>query len=160
VRDKLEDAGIKVIMTRKDDFGIFPKDDDTIRNKKRADLKQRVKIANESGAALMVSIHMNFFGVEKYSGPQIFYSANIEGSEKLSKLIQDKFKEYIGQHCIRETKPVYKDIYLLRETKIPTVLTECGFLSNAEEERLLMDSEYQNKLAESIADGIKSYLSQ
>lgn len=160
LRTNLENAGINVIMTRTDDYGIHSKDSDSIRNKKRDDLRQRVKLANESGADLLISVHMNFFGVEKYSGPQVFYAAKIEESEVLAKKIRASFLEVIGSHCNREIKPVKNEIYLLRETKIPSVIAECGFLSNAKEERLLIDSAYQDKIAKALSRGIIAFLTR
>jgi len=160
VKEKFENTTVNVIMTREGDSGIYPKEDDTIRNKKRKDLKERVRIANESGANCMVSIHMNYFTIERYSGPQIFYSVNHPSGKILAECIMDSIKEIIGPHCTRETKPVKEGILLLTETKIPAVIVECGFLSNPEEERLLQDEEYQNKMAEAITKGILKFLEQ
>lgn len=160
VKERLEDTTVSVIMTREDDSGIYPKEDDTIRNKKRKDLKERVRIANESGADGLVSIHMNHFTVERYSGPQIFYSVNHPSGKDLAECIMEKIKEIIGPHCTRETKPVNEGILLLKETKIPAVIVECGFLSNPEEEKLLQDEEYQEKMAQAITEGILKFLGQ
>ena len=160
LQKRLEKAGINVIMTRSDDNGIYDPSCTTIREKKRSDLKNRVRIANESNADLLVSIHMNYFGDQKSRGPQIFYRATEENSERLATGIRQSFINIIGEHCTREIKPVTTEIFLLRESNIPSVLVECGFMSNKDEEMLLVDSKYQDKTALSIAEGIISYLTE
>ncbi len=158
IKERLGNEPVNIIMTREDDRGIYPKEDDTIRDKKRKDLQERVRIANESGAAALVSIHMNYFTAQKYSGPQIFYSVNHPSGAVLAKDIMDKIVEIIGPHCTRETKPIKNEILLLREAEVPAVIVECGFLSNAAEERLLMDGEYQGKMADAVSQGIMEFL--
>lgn len=155
--EKLTNSGYNVIMTRTDNNGLQKNLDASIREQKRTDLRERVKIINDSDAAMLVSIHMNFFTDAKYSGPQVFYSSNIQGSEELAKAIREGFIEVIGEHCTREIKPVKNEIYLLKKTEKPSVIVECGFLSNAEEEKLLSDSNYQDKVAESICKGVSKY---
>lgn len=158
IKTELEKSGIKVIMTRTDDAGIHPDENATIKSKKQADLRERVNIANNSGASLIVSIHMNHFSDPKYSGPQMFYSKNTEGSEQLAKLLRESIIKNIGEHCTREIKPITNELYLLKNCRIPAVIAECGFLSNPEEEQLLSSPDYQQKIALAIATGILEYL--
>lgn len=158
VKGKLEKDGFTVIMTRTDENAINQTKGESVRNNKRADLRERVRIANESGASALVSIHMNYFGQEKYSGPQVFHSETGDG-KVLAEDIRASFIEHIGDHCTREAKPVTGGIYLLKNSQIPSVLVECGFLSNHAEESLLITKEYQQKIGTAIAEGIKSYFS-
>jgi len=158
IKEYLEQNGVNVIMTRTDDNGIHTEEAESIKSKKTADLKERVRIANQSNAALLISIHMNHFSDSKYSGPQMFYSKNVSGSLELATLLREKIIKHVGQHCTREIKPVTTELFLLKNCTIPAVIAECGFLSNPEEEKLLCDPEYQQLLATSISEAIIEYL--
>lgn len=157
VRDKLQSNGKNIVMTRETDDGLYTDEDSSIRQKKQQDMQKRVSIANSEGVSLLISIHMNHFTDSKYSGPQIFYQANSEEGKRLAEAIRLSIFNTIGSHCTREIKPT-KDLYLLRQTKVPAVIVECGFLSNPEEETLLRDEGYQDKMAEAIANGILAYM--
>ncbi len=154
----LEQSGAEVIVTRSDDSGIYDADSKTIRQKKRSDLANREKIIKKSDADLLVSIHMNKFSDSKYSGPQVFYSANHEASKTLAETVQKTMIAILEPESEREIKQAGKDIYLLSKTEIPGILVECGFLSNDREEKLLVDEAYQKKTAWAIYCGIVSYL--
>lgn len=154
LEDILTKKGYTVIMTRKDENGLFSAESQTVRNKKREDMKKRVDIANTNNASLLISIHMNYYGLESCSGPQVFYFSESQPSKEVATNIRESFIENIGEHCIRETKPVTSGMYLLCHAKIPAVLVECGFLSNNAEEKLLLNDGYQKKIAESIANGV------
>lgn len=160
VRNELQKAGVGVIMTRSDENAIYPDENATVREKKRADLRERVRIINESGADLAVSIHMNYFGIEKYSGPQLFCRDKNEMSKKAAIHIKNSIIENIGEHCNREIKEVTGGIYVLEHSDVPIVLAECGFLSNKEEEKLLINPDYCEKMGTAIAKGIILYLTE
>ena len=157
LEDILTKKGFTVIMTRRDENGIYSADSKTVRNKKREDMKKRVDISNTSNASLLLSIHMNYFGMKSCRGPQVFYCKGSNNGEEIAKNIRESLIKNIGEHCEREIKPVSEGIYLLNHTKIPAVLIECGFLSNSEEEKMLLSDKYQKKIAESIADGIVDF---
>lgn len=160
IEKELSGEGIRVLMTREDENAVYTDENATVREKKRDDMRQREKIINESGAALAVSIHMNYFGIPKYSGPQVFYPSGSNEGEYAARLIKNSIMSDIGTHCNRELKEVEGGIYLLAHAKIPMVLVECGFLSNAEEEKLLCSEEYCRKMGRAIAKGIISYLNK
>ncbi len=160
IEKELTSNGINVLMTRNDENALYSNENMTVREKKRDDMRQREKIINESGGKIAVSIHMNYFGIPKYSGPQVFYPAGSEDSEYAAKLIKNSIMSDIGAHCNRELKEVEGGIYLLSHAKIPMVLVECGFLSNEEEEKLLKSEEYCRKMGRAIAKGIISYLNK
>lgn len=159
VKYKLEKENIEVIMTRNDSNNIAPKSEqqNKIRQIKTSDLNNRVKIANESGAILLVSIHMNKFEDSKYRGWQTFYSKNSEEGKKLAESIQSSIGEIIQLENKRTALKI-EGIKIVDKSKIPAVIVECGFLSNLEECKLLQSEEYQEKLAEGIKIGIQKYL--
>ncbi len=157
--EKLSEADGAVLLTREDDRGLYTSEDASIRAKKQEDMKKRVAIANSEGVSLFVSIHMNHFTDAKYSGPQVFYQTGSEEGRRLAEEIRLSILETIGPHCTREIKPT-GDLYLLRQTKVPAVIVECGFLSNAEEEALLSDAAYQDAMAAAIAAGIQNFQNQ
>lgn len=152
----LRDAGESVVETRSTDRGLYTQENASLREKKREDMQARVRISESEGVSLFVSIHQNHFTDPKYSGPQIFYQKGSEEGKRLAEEIRSAFLSEIGPHCTREIKPT-TDLYILRQTKVPAVIVECGFLSNAEEEMLLADAAYQDKLATAILCGIQNY---
>ena len=156
--DYLKKNGFNIIMTRENENGIFDENAKTTKEKKVSDMHKREKIMNTSGADLFVSIHMNKFEIAKYSGPQVFYSPNFETSEAIAKSIQQMLISDLKPQMEREIKKSDGGIYLLKKAKIPAVLIECGFLSNPDEEKLLLSDDYRKKMAESIGKGIIKYL--
>ncbi len=157
--EKLRAEGEEVQETRVADEGLYKSDNASIRQKKQEDMKKRVSMANSEGVSMLVSIHMNHFTDAKYSGPQIFYQKGSEEGKRLAEAIRLAILEDIGPHCTREIKPT-GDLYLLRQTKVPAVIVECGFLSNAEEEALLNDEAYRDKMAAAICKGILNFKKQ
>ena len=159
LKRKLEEENIEVIMTRENSNNIASSSEQTktIRQIKTSDLNNRVKIANESGASILVSIHMNKFEDSKYRGWQTFYSKNSEEGKKLAESIQSSIGEIIQLENKRTALKI-EGIKIVDKSKIPAVIVECGFLSNLEECKLLQSEEYQEKLAEGIKIGIQKYL--
>ena len=157
VRDMLRASGITVKMTRDSDLSIYDTSAGTIREKKVSDLKNRVEIANSSKNNILVSIHQNKFEDSKYSGAQMFYSTNNEKSKILAESIRQSVTGLIQQDNKRELKKGDSSIYLLNNSTVPSVIVECGFLSNAEEAKKLSDEEYKNKMAFAIYCGILEY---
>ncbi|MGL6106853.1 N-acetylmuramoyl-L-alanine amidase CwlD [Romboutsia sp.] len=159
LRELLESSGAVVILTREDDSSLYTENGNkTIRQKYNENLKNRKKIIKESNADMFVSIHSNAFTESKYYGAQTFYPKGKEDSQKLSKYIQGELKRVVDATNNREIKPT-EDIYILKENEIPSVLVECGFLSNDKETKLLSNEIYQEKLAWSIYVGIQKYFS-
>lgn len=153
----LESSGAIVILTREDDSSLYIEGGNkTTRQKYNENLKNRKKIIQESKADMFVSIHSNAFTESKYYGAQTFYPKGKEDSRELSKYIQGELKRVVDNTNNREIKPT-EDIYVLKENEIPSVLIECGFLSNDKEAKLLNDEEYQEKIAWSIYVGIQKY---
>lgn len=156
VQRLLEQSGATVILTRSDENGIYDMDSKNLKQKKISDLKNRVKIGNESSADAFISIHLNKIPEQKYSGWQTFYKSSDENSIKLAKSIQNNLNESIQKENNRV--PMKLDsIYIVKNVEVPITVVECGFLSNFEEEKCLLDDEYQNRLAWGIYSGIMDY---
>ncbi len=156
LQNLLEQSGSTVILTRSDENAIYDIDSNTLREKKISDIHNRVKIGNESSADIFVSIHLNKIPQPQYDGWQTFYKPNDENSKKLAQKIQTNLNESIQ----RENKrvPMKLDtVYIMKHVEIPISIVECGFLSNPEEEKLLLTDEYQDKLAWGIYNGIIDY---
>ena len=121
-------------MTRSDDNAIYELDSKTLSQKKVSDIKNRVKLGNESGADIFVSIHLNKIPQSKYSGFQTFYNSKSEDGKRLANCIQEKLLSTTNRKSRGNTKSI-KDIYIVEHIEIPLALVECGFLSNEEEAR-------------------------
>lgn len=156
LQNLLETAGCRVLLTRSDENGIYETTAETIRQQKISDMKNRVKIGNNSGAELFISIHMNKLPQTQYYGWQSFYKNKDETSKKIAQNIQTSLNYYMKKENKREIKSISK-IYLTEHVEIPLILIECGFLSNQEETELLKKDSYQDKLAWSIYIGIMEY---
>lgn len=148
--------GFETTMIRTTDVSVYTKGE-TIAQKKISDLKERVRIVNETENALLLSIHQNNFSDAQYSGAQVFYAGTL-GSEDLAKQLQAVFSTTLDPDNNRKPKKA-GGIYLMEHISCPGVLIECGFLSNAEEESKLRDPQYQKKLCSVIAATVSSFLS-
>lgn len=159
LRELLEASGGLVVLTREEDVSLYEESTSkTIRQKYNENLKNRKNIIKETNADLFISIHLNAFDDSKYYGAQTFYPIENQESQKLSKYIQGELKRVVDKTNAREVKG-REDIYLLKQNEIPSVLIECGFLSNNKEANLLANEKYQEKIAWSIYVGIQKYLS-
>lgn len=156
LRDIFISSGFNVKMTRSSDKMINDSGD-TLRDRKVSDMKNRLKLFNESENNIVISIHQNKFTQEEYKGSQVFYSTNNKESEKLALSIKTSIKTLIQPDNVRETKPADRNIYLLYNSKTPSVIVECGFISNFEEALLLKDNAYQNKIVFAIYSGFLDY---
>lgn len=148
LRDVFHLLGYPTRMIRTTDTSIYTKGD-TIAAQKMSDLKERVRIVNESENNILVSIHQNNFSDSRYSGAQVFYAAT-EGSRELAEFMQTALVRAVNPGSNRKIKQA-KGIYLMEHIENPGILVECGFLSNPEEEHKLGSPEYQKKLCCVIA---------
>lgn len=156
VQKLLEQSGSIVLLTRSDENGIYNQDENSLRNKKVSDIKNRVKIGNESSADIFVSIHLNKIEQSQYYGWQTFFKQNNEQSKKLAQNIQQSLNESIQKENKRESLKI-SGKYIIDHVEIPISIVECGFLSNPEEEKLLQQDKYQSRLAWGIYIGIMNY---
>ncbi|HEY8361656.1 MAG TPA: N-acetylmuramoyl-L-alanine amidase CwlD [Tissierellaceae bacterium] len=155
----IEQSGGIVVMTRTDDKGLYSKDAKTLRQMKTEDLHKRKEIINNADCDIFISIHLNSFIRKSYYGAQTFYKKGSEEGEKLAKIIQDELRNILDKNNTRQPQ-ARDDVFLLNEVNVPSVLVECGFLSNEKEEKLLQDPIYQEKIAWAIYIGIMNYFSQ
>lgn len=156
LQNLLEQSGATVILTRSDENAIYDIDKTTLREKKISDIHNRVKIGNESSADIFVSIHLNKIPQQQYYGWQTFYKENDEKSIKLAKSIQTNLNDAIQKENKRVSMKL-NTVYIMKHVEIPITIVECGFLSNPEEEKQLLEDEYQNKLTWGIYNGIIDY---
>ena len=156
VQALLEQSGANVILTRSDEKAIYDLDKKTLRAKKNSDIKNRVKIGNNSSADIFVSIHLNKIPQSEYYGWQTFFKDGNEEGKKLATCIQENLNAAIQKENKRVPLKI-SNVYIIKHVEIPTSIVECGFLSNPEEENLLQTDEYQNKLAWGIYNGIMDY---
>ena len=157
LRDMLNMAGIKTVMTRESDISIHDEDAKSVKSKKTSDLHNRMKIMENNPGCIFVSIHLNKFPQSIYWGTQVFYSPNNPSAKNLAESIQSSVKQMLQPENNRQVKKCDESVYLIHESKVPAVLAECGFLSNDKERELLKNEEYQYKLAFSIMCGILNY---
>lgn len=156
VQNLLEQSGCRVILTRSDENAIYDLDSKTLKQKKISDIHNRVKIGNESSADIFVSIHLNKIPQQQYYGWQCFYKENDENSTKLAKQLQENLNKSIQKENKRVAMKL-NTVYIMKHVEIPISIVECGFLSNPEEEKQLLEDGYQNRLAWGIYNGIINY---
>ena len=151
VKKILEKKGIKVIMTREDDTMLAKNSNGS---KKVQDMKERVKLINGAVPEFAVSIHQNSYHDEAIHGAQVFYYKHSSEGEQLAAVMQ---KALLSIDKDNRRQPKADDTYyLLKRTEVPTIIVECGFLSNHEEAEKLVTDEYQKQVAEAIVKGIEA----
>ena len=156
LRDNLEEKGYKVYMTRDEDKGLYQKGK-TIKEKKREDLNRRVEMKKETECDIFISIHQNMFPQSKCYGAQVWYASN-EKSYNLATIVQETIKESVKDNNKRIVKPAVEAYLILRDKyEGASILVECGFLSNPDEEARLKSDEHQNLIVEGISNGIDKY---
>ena len=142
----LEDGGASVIMTREND--------DAIADDKVGDMAERRCIIEQSGADIVVSIHMNFYEDDPdVCGPLVLFMPGSEQGKTLAEAVQETMNDALDPDGTARSQ----SLYILKSGNMPCVLVECGYISNAEEERKLNRAEYQKKVAKAICDGIEAY---
>ena len=153
----LEEKGYVVVYTRTDDRLLYTEEENVHGIRKISDLKNRCKVADRYPGAVFVSLHMNSFGAEKYSGLQVYYSEQGETSRELADKVQNKVVADLQKDNNRVIKSG-KDMYILSHITNPAILIECGFLTNKAECEKLSQKEYQKQLSFSIVCGIIEYI--
>ena len=147
-----------MILTRSDENGIYDSNSSTIRQKKITDIKNRVKIGNQSSADIFVSIHLNKIPQQQYYGWQCFFNSKNDNSKMLAEQLQENLNDSMQKENKRVAMNL-ETVYIMKNVEIPISIVECGFLSNPEEEKQLQEDEYQNRLAWGIYNGITDYFS-
>lgn len=153
--------GYETALTRQEDILLYDHYGDLTDytgHKKTYDLKNRLRMAEESGADLYVGIHMNKFPLSQYRGLQVYYAPSAAGGERAASLVQSYAKQYLSPENNREIKRADDNIYILHRITIPAILVECGFLSNPEERELLQTPSYQSRLSAALFSAVAEYL--
>lgn len=153
IQSCLEKEGIKVVMTRTDDTGLY---DNSAGNRKAADMKKRVELINETKPVIAVSIHQNSYHDGSIKGAQVFYYTHSKEGEAAAKLMQEELRTFDDSNK-RQAKE-NSTYYMLKRTEVPTIIVECGFLSNPEEAEKLKTEEYQKQVVQAISSGIIKWL--
>lgn len=154
LEDLLHLLGYDTLMTRTTEDSVYT-EGNTIGQKKISDLKERVRMVNAAQNGILLSIHQNQYSESKYSGAQMFW-AKTAGSKELAETMQAAFVTHLNHGSNRVAKPC-QGIYLMEHIQCPGVLVECGFLSNAAEEKALRDRDYQKKICCVIASALSNY---
>lgn len=153
----LELFGVTYQTTRTTDISVGDTSLDSIRERKRSDILTRFRLVNKTPNSVLLSIHQNLFVQSKYSGTQVFYAKYPPESENLARSIQTSVSSMLQPENDREIKVSDNNIYLLYHAQRPSVLVECGFLSNPEELTKLKSPEYQAELSYAIVKGFINY---
>ena len=149
VQTALEDAGVRVLMTRTDA--------EALADTKRADMARRATLLLTEGADAAVSIHMNKFTDRRVRGPMAYYQAGADAGQALATCVIDSLTEALE---LKPRLPNPGNNFVTRVPTCPAVLVECGFLSHPDEERLLQDEGYQKTIADAIARGVMAFLEE
>ena len=157
LKSYIETNGGICYMTRTEDKNTADPNRGKNVSQKMSDLKTRKTDIEKYNADIFVSVHMNKFGQPQYRGLQVFYDGNSSESKRLGETIQQTVKTVLKDQNNRKAKNTGDKIYVLKGNDVPSVLVECGFLSNADERELLKSPEYQQKIAWGIYLGIINY---
>lgn len=152
LKAKLEDAGISVVMTRDSEKAMV---EGAGKKWKKEDMKARKELIKKTRPNLVISLHQNSYTNHSLRGAQVFYDKTSQSSKQIADLIQEEFKQNLDK-SIKATSP--GDYFILKCSLAPSVIVECGFLSNIEEEKLLLDENYQDKIIDCIHKGIVRFL--
>ena len=155
VEKALVSRGARVVMTRTADVDLCTDDRPATLTKKRQDMQNRIALARENSVDMVLSIHMNEYRARSESGPQVFYRAGSDGGRLLAGCLQEAL---ITRLQPQKQRAAMAGDYFILQLDVPSVLVECGFISNPAEEKLLLDSAYQARLAEAVAAGVEEFL--
>lgn len=155
LNDLLRLLGWDTKLTRSTDTAIYTSGQ-TIAQKKVSDLKERVRIVEQTPGAVLLSIHQNTFSDSRYSGAQVFY-ARTQGSQALAEALQEALVKVLNPGSNRKAKKS-DGVYLMERISLPGVLIECGFLSNRAEEDRLGEPDYQKRLCCVLASTVAEFL--
>ncbi len=150
----LEASDLCVMVTRDGDYSL---DEEENGNRKVQDMKRRIRMIEDASPLLTVSVHQNSYPEEYVKGAQVFYYTNSVKGKELAELIQNRLVQGLDDTNTRKVKG-NDSYYLLKSTKTPIVIVECGFLSNQEEAAKLSTREYLEEVAWQIHMGVLQYI--
>ena len=157
LRDMLELSGFDVVLTRSEDISIYDAGVEGIRNQKLSDMDNRLEIVQSYPDSIFLCIHQNNYTDPQYFGGQMFYNNNNPNNRTLAQIMQNKFAELQPGNA-SEIKLSGDELFLLKSNQNPSLMIECGFLSNPDEEARLSTWEYQQQVAFTIFGGVMEYI--
>ena len=146
-----ERSGFNVVYTRKTEGGLYGLPS---KGFKLRDMKARKAVIDDARPNLVISVHMNKFSQSYRQGPQVFYQEGKENGQVLAQSLQRVFNDYTGN----SHEAIAGDYYMCREIDCPSVIVECGFLSNADECARLQTDAYREQICNYIFSGVMLYL--
>lgn len=157
LRDMLELSGFEVVLTRDKDISIYDAGVEGIRNQKLSDMDNRLEIIQQYPESIFLCIHQNNYTDPQYFGAQMFYNDNNPNNRTLAQIMQNQFAALqTGNN--REIKLSGDELFLLKSNTNPSLMIECGFLSNPDEEQKLASDEYRQQVAFTIWSGLLQYI--
>ena len=156
VKTELEALGFAVVLTRKTEAGLYGA---ATKGFKKRDMQKRREIIEETDPAMVISLHQNFYPTRNTRGAQVFYNRENVSGQRLAVLLQRGLNVLYAKEGARGRSAASGDFYMLNCSDCPSVLVECGFLSNAADERLLTSEVWQKDLAVTLAEGVMEYFS-
>ena len=154
VEKALTRRGASVVMTRTEDADLCEEERPAGLTKKRQDMMGRIAIARDNQADMVLSIHMTEYRARGESGPQVFYRAGCDSGRLLAGCVQSTMVAHLQP---KKERTAMAGDYFILQLDVPSVLVECGFVSNPAEEKLLLDATYQMKIGEAVATGVVDY---
>lgn len=157
LRDMLELSGFEVVLTRDEDISIYDAGVEGIRNQKLSDMDNRLEIVQKYPDSIFLCIHQNNYTDPQYFGAQMFYNENNPDNRTLAQIMQNRFAA-LQTGNDREIKLSGNELFLLKSNPNPSLMIECGFLSNPEEEQKLATDEYRQQVAFTIWGGVLEFI--
>ncbi len=157
LKEKLEEFGFEVTLTRKTEAGLYGT---TAKGFKKRDMQRRKEIIEEADPALILSVHQNLYASSAQRGGQVFYSSQSVGSERLAELLQARLNGLYAKDGGRGRKKQRGEFFMLECYPCPSVIVECGFLSNPRDEVLLQQESWQKQLTAVLAAGVVAYFAE
>lgn len=149
-------SGISSFLVRDGDYLVYSDNDD----KSRSDLYNRMDYINSIENSSLISIHQNHYEDSSEWGMQIWYSPNDDKSKIMADNILEITKSNLQSDNTRLNKKSDSSYYLLYKAQVPSIMVECGFMSNSDENKKLQDNKYQKQLAYSIMLGFSEYITE
>lgn len=156
LKTELEDMGFSVEMTRKTEAGLYGA---PTKGFKKRDMQRRKEIIQSAQADFLISVHQNYYPSRSVRGGQVFYAKESEKGKAFADCVQQKLNGLYAGQGVESRKSTAGEYFMLECDPCPSLIVECGFLSNAEDEKLLLTEGWKNSLAQSIASGLVAYLS-
>ena len=157
LKEVLEEKGFEVVLTRKTQGGLYGA---PTKGFKRRDMQERKAVIERENPSYVISLHQNFYPSKSSRGAQVFYNSEYDTHKAFAEYLQAELNGVYEKQGVKHRKVSKGDFYMLQCTQAPSALVECGFLSNALDEELLVSGAWQEKIAVAIASGVLRFLSE